>query len=186
MDVVGEVIEIEQAGTDRLGIACPQPLELGIVSRALGAVAIDEIEQAAADALDRGHIKRLLHRRHIGRFGAERDRTVIGRLRIDHAKRHRRRAGAVRGDEVEAVGAGLLVDEIVDVALAVDRDLLALVAGDGRITHQLEQRVQLFRIGMRIFDELEPVGAHRIVGGDGGRRCIVRKRTHGALQLLLP
>ncbi|MGY4300164.1 hypothetical protein ACVWXN_008259 [Bradyrhizobium sp. i1.4.4] len=92
----------------------------------------------------------------------------------------------MRGDEVEAVGAGLLVDEIVDVALAVDRDLLALVAGDGRITHQLEQRVQLFRIGMRIFDELEPVGAHRIVGGDGGRRCIVRKRTHGALQLLLP
>ena len=83
------------------------------------------------------------------------------------------------GDEIKAVAAGLLVDEIVDVALAIDRDLFGLVAGDRRIAHQLEQRVQFLRLGMRIFDELKAVGAHRVVGGDGGGRRVVRKWTHG-------
>ena len=114
-------------------------------------------------------------------LGAERNRTVIGRRGIDDAKRHRRRTGAVGGDELIAVSAGLLVDEIVDVALAIDRDLLGLVPRDGRIAHQLEQSVQLLRIGVGVFDELESVGAHRVVGSDRGRRCIVRKRSHGVL-----
>ena len=91
----------------------------------------------------------------------------------------------MRGDEVKAVRAGLLVDEIIDVALAIDRDLLGLVAGNRRISHQFEQRVQLLRLGVGIFDELEPVGAHRIVGADGGGRSVVRKRTHGRISLLL-
>jgi hypothetical protein len=36
---------------------------------------------------------------------------------------------------------------------------------------------------MGIFDELEAVGAHRIVGADCGRRRVVRKRTHAKLPL---
>ena len=60
MDVVGEMIEIEQAGADGTRIARAEPFELGIIGRALGAIAIDEIQQAAADALDRGNIERLL------------------------------------------------------------------------------------------------------------------------------
>ena len=85
------------------------------------------------------------------------------------------------GDEIEAVGARLFVDEIVDVALAIDRDLLGLVAGDRRKAHQLEQRVQFRGIGMGVFDELETIGAHRIVGADSGGRRVVRKRTHGGI-----
>jgi hypothetical protein len=85
----------------------------------------------------------------------------------------------VRGDEGKAVGAGLLVDQIIDVALAIDRDLPGAVARDRQIAHQLEQRVQLFRSGMRVFDELEAVGAHRIVGADSRGRRVVRKWTHG-------
>jgi hypothetical protein len=104
---------------------------------------------------------------------------AIGLLRIDYAKRHRRRAGSVRGDEAGAVAARLLIDQIIDVALAIDRDLLGLVAGDRRIAHQPEKRMQLFGLGMRVLDELEAVGAHRIVGADGGGRRVVRKRTHG-------
>ena len=46
--------------------------------------------------------------RNIRRLGAERQRALVGLLRIDHAERHRRRAGPMRGDEVKAVGAGLL------------------------------------------------------------------------------
>ena len=179
MDVVGEMIEIEQPGAFGPRIFRAQPFEFGIIGRTLGAVAIDEIQQAAADALDRGNIERLLRGRNVGRLRAQRQRALIGRLRIDHAKRHRRRARPVRGDKVETVGAGLLVDEIVDVALAIDRDLLGLVARDRHVAHQLEQRVQFFRLRMRVFDELEAIGAHRIVGADGGGRRVVRKRTHG-------
>ena len=179
MDVVGEVIEIEQPGALGPRVLRAQPLELGIIGRALGAVAVDEIQQAAADALDGGNVERLLRRGNIRGLRAERQRALVGLLGIDHAKRHRRRARPVRGDEAVAVGAGLLVDEIIDVALAIDRDLLGLVPGDRRIAHQPEQRVQLFGPRMRILDELEAVGAHRVVGADRGGRRVVRKWTHG-------
>ena len=85
----------------------------------------------------------------------------------------------MRRDEILTVGAGLFIDEIVDVALAIDRDLPGLVARNRRIAHQLEQRVQFFRSRMRILHELEAIGTHRIIGADGRGRSIVRKRTHG-------
>src|SRR5258708_2354458 len=68
MDVVGEVIEIIKPGAFGTGIFGAQPLELGFVSRALGAIAVDEIKQTAADAFDGGHIERLLHGRNVGGF----------------------------------------------------------------------------------------------------------------------
>ena len=179
MDVVGEVIEIEQPCARGVRISLAQPLELGVIGRAFRAVAVDEIQQAPADALDGGNIERLLLGRDLGGLGTQRDRALIGFDGIDHAKRHRRSAWPVRGDKVEAVRAGLLIDEIVDIALAINRDLLAAVERDRDIAHQLEQRVQLFRLGVRIFDELETIGAHRVVGADGGGRRVVRKRTHG-------
>ena len=178
MDVVGEMIEIKQPGAFRPRISCAEPVELGVVGRALRAVAIDEIQQAAADALDRGDIERLLRRRNIGRLGAERQRALIGPLRIDDAERHRGRARPVRGDKGEAVRARLFVDEIIDVALAIDRDLPGPVARHRHIAHQPEQRVQLFGSRVRVFDELKAVGAHRIVGADHRGRRVVRKWTH--------
>jgi hypothetical protein len=57
--------------------------------------------------------------------------------------------------------------------------IFGLVARDRRITHQLEQRVQLFRLRMRVFDKLEAIGAHWIVGRNRRRRRVVRKWTHG-------
>ncbi|MHC2227440.1 hypothetical protein ACVL91_005637 [Bradyrhizobium elkanii] len=90
----------------------------------------------------------------------------------------------MRGDEVEAVTTRLLIDEIVDVALAIDRDGLGAVAGDCDEAHQLEQGVQLAGIRMGIFDEFEAVGAHRVLSADLGRRRIVRKRTHGGNSLI--
>ena len=179
MDVVGEVIEIEQPHALRSRILCAQPFELGIIGRALGAIAADEIEQAATDALDCGNVEHFLRRVDAGGFGAERDGAGVRLPGVDHAKRHRRRAGAVRGDEVVAVGAGRFIDEVVDVALAVDRDLLGAMAGDRHIAHQLEQRVQFFRIRVRVFDELKAIGTHRIVGANNCRRRVVRKWTHG-------
>ena len=67
-------------------------------------------------------------------------------------------------DEIGTVAARLLVDEIVDVALAVDGDGLGPVSGDCGKPHQLEQGMKPLRIRMAVFDELETVGPHWIVG----------------------
>jgi DNA-binding Lrp family transcriptional regulator len=63
--------------------------------------------------------------------------------------------------------------------VVLDKRTGRLVARDRDEAHQFEQRVQLPGLGVGIFDELEAVGAHRIVGADGGGRRVVRKRTHG-------
>src|SRR5438876_5084819 len=110
------MVEIIETGAGGTRIVRAQPLELGIKSRAFRAVAVDEIQQAAADALDRGNVERLLPRRNAGGLRAKRNRPLIGLLRIDHAERHRRRARAMGGNEVEAVAARLIVDEVIDVA----------------------------------------------------------------------
>jgi len=81
-------------------------------------------------------------------------------------------------DEIEAVAVGLLVDEVVDAALAIDGDLFGAMACDFRKTHQLEQRMQFVGLGMSVLDELKAVGAHRIVGADHGRRRVMGERTH--------
>ena len=61
----------------------------------------------------------------------------------------------------EAVRLG--IDDEVDVALPVQRDVLALVPGDRREAHLGEQAAQQFGIGRGIFDEFEAVGTHRIL-----------------------
>ena len=77
--------------------------------------------------------------------------------------------------ELLGEAARLGVDDEVDVALAVERDVLALVLGDRGKAHLAEQGAQQLGIGRGIFDEFEPVGAHRVfkpertkVGGWGG------------------
>ena len=105
-----------------------------------------------------------------------------GVLRIDDAPRHRRRAGTVRGDEARRERAGLGVEHVVDVALPVDRDVLGLVLGDRPVAHSREQARELLRLRVGEFDELEAVGPDRIVGADGGGRCVVRERTHDSLR----
>src|SRR5262249_46456438 len=62
MDVVGEVIDVIEARARRPGVAPAEPFELGIIGRALRAVAIDKIKYAAADPLDGGDVERLLLR----------------------------------------------------------------------------------------------------------------------------
>src|SRR5204862_7395067 len=58
---------------------------------------------------------------------------------------------------------GLGVDDEIDIALPMQRDILALVPGDCGEAHLCEQAAQLFRVRGCIFDELEAVGTHRIL-----------------------
>ena len=111
--------------------------------------------------------------------GAEFDRALERVPRIDDAPGHRRRAGTVRGDEARGMRARLAIEDVVDVALAIERDVARLVPRHLDIAHAREQRLELRRLGMGELDEFEPVGAGGVVGADRGGRCVVRERTHG-------
>jgi len=83
-------------------------------------------------------------------------------------------------DEFHAEGLRLGIEDVVDVALAIDGDIARLVPGDGDEPHALEQLRELGRLGVRELDELEAIGTGRVGLRNGGRRRIVRKRTHGS------
>src|SRR6202011_4865337 len=54
--IVGQVIDIVDAATRWHLIALAGPVEFGLIGRTLGAKSVDEINQAAADAKDRGSV----------------------------------------------------------------------------------------------------------------------------------
>jgi hypothetical protein len=84
----------------------------------------------------------------------------------------------VGGGEPGGVAAGLLVHQVVDVALLVERNRLVAMACHRLEAHGSEQAVQLLRFGVRVLHESEAVGAGGVLRRDLGRRGIVRKRTH--------
>ena len=139
-----------------------QRQEIDIVDRVL-AVAIDEIDQAAADPLDRRDVQ--LHRADLAvhRLGAEPDRPVIGRRGVLDAERDRadRRPVQPRKGLREALRFG--VQDEIDVALLIERDVFRAVPRRRDKPHPLEQRRQFGGLGSGVFDKLEPVGAHRVV-----------------------
>ena len=93
---------------------------------------------------------------------AELERAGVRRLGVLDAEGHGAGAGAVGAGIFLGVAAGLGIDDEVAVALAVQGDVLALVAGDLGEAHLGEQRAQQLDVGRGIFDELEAVGAHRV------------------------
>ena len=117
------------------------------------------------------------------RLGAELDGALEGRGRVLDAERHGARRRTVLLREALAEAARLGVDDEVDVALPVQRDVLAAMPRDHREAQPLEQRAQQLRIGRGVFDELEAVGAHGIVAD--GIRAMTGLRTEEWLQLKL-
>jgi hypothetical protein len=55
------------------------------------------------------------------------------------------------------------IDDEIDIALAIQGDVLLPVPGHRAEAHALEQRAERHRIGRGVLDELEPVGPHRVV-----------------------
>ena len=91
--VVGEVIDTEESRAP-VRHRAPGRHEIDVVDRAL-AVAVDEVDQAPADAADRGNVE--LHRSHAPAIGPrpERERPLEGAPRVLHAQRERARRRAV-------------------------------------------------------------------------------------------
>jgi hypothetical protein len=129
IDVVGEVIEVVEADAlwPRVGLA--QPVELAIIGRAHRAVAVDEVDQRPADALDGRHLQRDVGTG-VG-LGAVTHRVFEGVLGVHDAPCHRCRTRPMRRSKTTGEGLRLGVEDVVDVALAVDRDVPGLVLGDG-------------------------------------------------------
>ena len=91
--------------------------EIDVVDRAL-AIAIDQIDQAAADPFDRGNVQ-------FHRPGGDRSRFCtqirargVGKARIGDAKRHGARARAVSARELLRKAVVLRIDDEIDVSLS--------------------------------------------------------------------
>ncbi len=83
--VVGEVIDAGESHALGRGVGAGQRHEIDVVDRVV-AVAVDQIEDAAADSLDRGDVE--LHRPDLAgdRLGAEADGALIGARGVAHAE----------------------------------------------------------------------------------------------------
>src|SRR2546429_3098549 len=139
MNVVREVIDVAQAGArGSRRIAAPERLEarqrpeIHVVDRVavivLG-IAVDEVDERVADALDRRDAQLARPRAALDAPGAALEEPVVRRRGVLHAERHRAYARAVATREVLRERARLGVDDEVDVALLVEQHLL--VAGPG-------------------------------------------------------
>src|SRR5262249_3373347 len=95
-------------------------------------------------------------------LGAERHGALEGGRRVLHAKAHGAHGGAVRLRELLPERIRFRVDDEVDVALGMQRDVLAAVTGDDREAEAFEQAAQRLRIGRGVLDELETVRPHGV------------------------
>jgi hypothetical protein len=136
--------------------------EIDVVN-ARSAIPVDQVDEAAADAADAGDVEFHRASRVGARLGAEIERAPPGQRGVLDAKRHGAGGRPVGRRELLPEARGLGVDDEVDVALAVQRDVLAPVAGHHREAHALEQAAQQLGVRGRVLDELETVRAHRIL-----------------------
>src|SRR2546428_3705410 len=139
MNVVREVIDAAQAGArGPRRIPAPERLEprqrpeIDVVDRVavivLG-IAVDEVDERVADALDRRDAQLARPRAALDAPGAALEKPVVRCCGVLHAERHRAYARAVATREVLRERARLGVDDEVDVALLVEQHVL--VAGGG-------------------------------------------------------
>jgi len=142
--------------------------EVDVVDRAL-AVAIDQVDETAADTFDRRDLQ--LHRSdaRLDRLRAQVDAMLVRSGSVLHAERHRTRRRPVLAREALTEAVRLGIDDEVDVTLPMQRDVLAAMPRRDRKAEALEQSAQQLRIGCGVLDELEAVGADGIAGGVHGR-----------------
>ena len=161
MDIVGQMVDRGEA--DARGAGSPTSgMKVDIVDRPL-AIAVDEVDQAAADPLDGRDIE--LHRPDLAvhRLGAEPDRALVGLGGVGDAKRHRADRRAMQPGKGLGKAFRLGIEDEIDLALFVEGDVLRAVSRRRGKPHALEQRRQCLRVGPGIFDELEPVRTHWVV-----------------------
>jgi hypothetical protein len=141
-DVVGQMIDVRQTGT---GVRLPSTrllIEVDIVYR-WTRMAIHQVDQASADALNGGNIE--LHRTgsalHLAR--ALRYRDLQRARRILDAKSHCNRAGTVLEGELPRQAVGLRINDEIDAPLPIERHVLRPMVGRALKSHDFEQPAKL-------------------------------------------
>ena len=173
---MGQMVEIIEAEPFRRGIDLIQPVVIGSISTAVFAISVDEIQQRAADPENRRRFDRFSV---AGIFLCPQiKRTFQCRLCINDASRHGRSTGAMLFDETGCMTARFGIQQIINIPLTIKGDLLALVPRDRDESHLTENDVQLFGVGMGVFDEFEPIRASGIHLADRGLRGVMRVRAH--------
>src|SRR5882757_952449 len=150
--------------------------EVDIVDGAL-AVAIHEVDEAAADADDRRNVQFHGTCGDGPRFRTQVERTGVRQSRIGDAKCHGAGAGPMGARELLCETVMFRIDDEIDIALIVQGHVLGAMARNRRQPHAFEQPAQQFSIRCRVLDEFESVGAHGVAHAELG--------IHGAMTALL-
>ena len=162
IDVLDESEEVHSAERRRMRVDRRNGAEVDVVDREF-VVPVDEVDEALADAVDRGDVE--LHRprphgnlpcaelqgpaeRGVGIADADRERADDGALGRLHGARNVR---------------GLRVHDDVHLALAIELDLAGAMARDRPEPHPFEHAAQGLRLGRGELDELDAVDAEQVV-----------------------
>src|SRR4051812_36906909 len=152
--VVRQVIdEGEPDARGRGRVAAPERLEAGqrakvdVVNRVAVRVlriAVDEVDERVADSLDGRDVELAGARVRLDAPGATLDQLVIGGSRVAHPECHRAYARTVAPREVLRERARLRIQDEVDVALLVERDVLVPMARHALEAEGFEERAERF------------------------------------------
>ena len=162
IDVLDEPEEVQSAERGRMGVDRRNGAEIDVVDREF-VVPVDEIDEALADAVNRGDVELHRPRPHGDLPRAELERPAERGVGIADAHRERaddRTLGRLhRARDVRR----LRVDDDVHLALAIELDLAGAMAGDRPEPHALEHAAQRLRLGRGEFDEFDAVDAEEVV-----------------------
>jgi len=163
VNVVRQMIDLVETTALGMAVDSVKKLEVDIVDRVALGVTIDQVQGCSTDALDRGQAQ--LHRpgRNLDWLGAEFERARIAVVSILDAKRHTADGGAVFLYEVVCMTLRLIVQNEVNPALAIQRDVLRAMPRHSLETKHVENGFELIGSCRGEFDEFKSIEAHRIV-----------------------
>ena len=128
-DIIGQMIKVVYAAADRPRIFLADPIKGVRIGRTFIAIAVDEIDEAAAYAFDRRDVERLWPTFAGIRLGALRHGMGESPRGVDDAPSHSGRGRAVEIDETAAETLCIRVQNIVHVALPIEIDPASSCAG---------------------------------------------------------
>ena len=161
--VVGQVVNQLQAVAHRVVVHPVDKVKVNVVDRLAVFETVNQVQRRAANAFDGRQPQ--LHRAggNVDRLGTQRQRAVVGVVRVLDPKRHAAGTGPVFGGKVGRHAVGFTVDDEVDLPLAVQHHVLGPVFGHQREAHALEHRLQQARRGGRKLHKFKAHQAHRVV-----------------------
>ena len=161
--VVREVVDEFEAMAHGVALSAVQKLKVNVVNRLTVFKAVDQIQRCATNALDGGQAQFHWPGRDLDRLRTQLKSARISLVRVFDAKRHAARRRPVLGRKVGGGAVRLLVDDEVDVALAVQQHVFGPVFGDEAKAHGLEHGAERGRIGGGKFNKLETTQPHGVV-----------------------